>query len=165
MSEQLSKPSAEPAEVNIERLAAGVTLRFHPDNIAEYTLTDFSLLTVDAWVARIKTEALSKPDGHVNFSMQDISRCKVVSLSAYTREKIKEMAVDLQKTHPNSRGYTAVILPRNFISHFVRFFMNTLPGTNRSVLLVFLNREDGLRWLQQMHEQYLNDLQKHADSK
>jgi hypothetical protein len=133
--------------VPVEQLAPGLQLRRRGE-ILELMVTDLTRETVDAWVKCIKTEAEAKPDGSVLFWLQDVSACKLVAISPYLREKMKQMAFDLHKTVPNTIGYNALVLPRTVITQVANLFIISMPSRDKGKRMIFFERNLAVRWLE-----------------
>lgn len=114
------------------------------DQIVIFSATRPSRDTVDTWAEKV-IEITDQYRYKVRY-IHDFSQSQVV-LTPYAREKAKLV----NDTHPDAKGYVAVILQRSILSQALRLFLNhdllkRQPNiTNR----VFFNREDALDWLRQ----------------
>jgi hypothetical protein len=139
----------------VEQIVPGLTLQQHANGqIFEYTLTHLSPPIVDAWVARIAAEAELQPKNAPRFTIQDISQSKTIMVPPYVREKVKVMLNGLVAKGIQFTSYTAIILPRNFMTHFVRLLMNSIGVSSTNTQRIFFNRSDGLAWLEEKLKEY-----------
>jgi hypothetical protein len=137
--------------VDTKQLAPGLLLR-EQGEIRELIASDLSRETIDAWVGYIRNLAETSPDGSVFYWIQDISPCKVITIPTYMRDEMRVLSEDLVKKVPKTIGHNALILPRSFISHMARLFVNSLPSRNKGVRRVFFTREEAVTWLEHMME-------------
>lgn len=132
---------------SVERLAPGVELRRHGE-IFELTIKDLARESIDAWVNFIQKEVESRPDGSILFWVQDVSACKLMAITPYMRERMKQMVIDTGKKVPRTIGYNALILPRTVITHIANLFMVSLPSRDKGKRSIFFDRDSAFTWLQ-----------------
>jgi hypothetical protein len=138
---------------SVEQLTPGLQLRRHGE-ILELTVLDLTRATVDAWIHCIESEVKSKPNGSILFWLQDVTACKLVAISPYLRERMKQMAFDLHKIAPATIGYNALVLPRTVITQVANLFIISMSSRDKGKRMIFFDHDTGMQWLQVKYNEY-----------
>ncbi len=112
------------------------------DQIVIFSAPRPSRSTVDTWAEKV-IEITDKYRHKVRY-IHDFSQSRVV-LTPYAREKAKIV----NSTHPDAKGYVAVILQRTVLSSALSLFLkqDLLRRQPNIINRIFFNREDALAWL------------------
>lgn len=140
-----------------QEIMPGLAFCLHPDGyIHEYIVSLMSPAVVEVWAAKVQADTEAMPRDATLFNIFDLAQINKVTLPSYLRETMQKMAKELSDKGISHASYQAIILPRNFMTHFVRIFLNSMPNMNQANMHVFFSREAGYQWLQGKLEQYLN---------
>lgn len=136
-----------------EEIIPGLAVCRH-GNIYEYTITQMSPAVADAWAAKIKADVEALPSDARLFTIYDISALKNIMIPSYLRETMQKMAHEINEQGIAHQSYQAMILPRNFMTHFVRMLLNSVPNMSQTVMHVFFTRDEGFQWIQSKVKQH-----------
>lgn len=128
-----------------EVFAQGVIVEWlYEGRIGTYTIPNVRPLTVDEWVRLAEERAALFTEDKLDLSLHDFSQVYPALLTSHARKRASQLA----RVTARNRGYVAVILPDEWTTQVVRFFVEMrIQGNLRRETRVFAEREAGLEWL------------------
>ena len=145
-AQQTPSPTKTPRSTS-EEIAHGVVLeRLYDEQLVIFTVTSVALEAIDAWAESAIALLETWPTDQPHLVMHDVSD-RELALTPHIRKR----AQDVANAFPDIEGRSAVIMPKGPGGFVLRPFINLLRrGREGREQRVFLDREKGLAWLEEL---------------